>query len=132
MSPSRDSGKRYAAGGLLSSTGGAAGGSALARRARRNKETIGVNSAIAAIPNSRNVTSTPSDDELGLYPHFTARIFPRRLMTALVNHGSFKHALNCVMHVVRAPMQSTDVGIVHMPVGGFDWLLGSSNQMLRA
>src|SRR5690348_8910661 len=52
----------------------------LARRLRRNSDTIGVNSAIAAIPNSRKVTSTPSDDEFGLYPHFTARIFPRRFI----------------------------------------------------
>ena len=60
MSPSRNSGERYAAGGPLSS------GGFFARRERKNNETIGVNNAMAAIPNNRNVTSTPSDDEFGL------------------------------------------------------------------
>ncbi len=38
---------------------------------------IGVRSATAAIPNRRKVTSTPSELELGLNPHFTARMRPR-------------------------------------------------------
>ncbi len=36
------------------------------RRERKKSETIGVSSAIVAMPNKRNVTSTPSDYEFGL------------------------------------------------------------------
>jgi len=36
------------------------------RRLRIKNEMIGVSKVIAAMPNSKNVTSTPSDDELGL------------------------------------------------------------------
>src|SRR6185369_15120420 len=126
MSPSRNSRERYACGRFVSS--------ALARRERKNKETMGVSSAIAAIPNKRNVTSTPSDDELGLYPHFTARIFPRFAISSS-DYGSFRHASNEVMHAACAPMQSALVGCEHMPVGGPGFIGStemSSNQKFRA
>jgi hypothetical protein len=36
-----------------------------------------VSATIATLPNKRKLTSTPSDDELGLYPSWTRKILPR-------------------------------------------------------